>query len=149
MRKNSHDKILKNEPKEEHINTVPKGPFGNIILVPIWIQRLRCVFLSCFLLSRISRRRQNLLFMRQMSLFTHYSGTTYVLFIGPIVTLFRKNIKNGSHGIIYTFKNYFTTVFSVFNFSNNKFNPNGSPSNIICIFFKIRVSKNICTCNVD
>ena len=27
-----------------------------------------------------------------------------------------KNIKNGSHGIIYTFKNYFTTVFSIFSF---------------------------------
>ena len=25
-----------------------------------------------------------------------------------------KNIKNWSHGIIYTFKNYFATVFSVF-----------------------------------
>ena len=27
-----------------------------------------------------------------------------------------KNIKNGSHDIIYTFKNYFATVFSVFSF---------------------------------
>ena len=25
-------------------------------------------------------------------------------------------IKNGSHGTIYTFKNYFATMFSVFNF---------------------------------
>ena len=37
-----------------------------------------------------------------------------------------KNIKNGSHGTIHTFKNYFTTVLSAFSFSNNKFNPNGS-----------------------
>jgi len=36
-----------------------------------------------------------------------------------------KNIKNRSHGTIHTFKNYFTTVFSVFNFNKNKFNPNG------------------------
>ena len=36
-----------------------------------------------------------------------------------------KNIKKGSHGTIYTFKNYFATVFSIFSFSNNKFNPNG------------------------
>ena len=36
-----------------------------------------------------------------------------------------KNIKNESYGTIYTFKNYFTTVFSVFNFNNNKLNPNG------------------------
>ena len=36
-----------------------------------------------------------------------------------------KNIKNGSHGTIHTFKNYFATVLSVFSFSNNKPNPNG------------------------
>ena len=41
MKKNSHDKILKNERKKEHISTVPKGPFGNIVLVPVWIQRKR------------------------------------------------------------------------------------------------------------
>ena len=35
-----------------------------------------------------------------------------------------KNIKNESHGTIHTFKNYFATVFSVFSFSNNKFNLN-------------------------
>ena len=28
----------------------------------------------------------------------------------------KNNIKNGSHGTIYTFKNYFVTVFLVFNF---------------------------------
>ena len=43
--------------------------------------------------------------------------------IGTVHTL--KNIKNGSHDTIYTFKNYFATVFSVFSFNNNKFNPNG------------------------
>ena len=31
---------------------------------------------------------------------------------------------HGSHNTIHTFKNYFVTVFSVFSFSNNKFNPN-------------------------
>ena len=45
----------------------------------------------------------------------HCSSTVHAL----------KNIKNGSHGIIHTFKIYFATVFSVFSFSNNKFNPNG------------------------
>ena len=29
-------------------------------------------------------------------------------------------IKNGSHVTIHTFKNYFTTVFSIFNFKQNK-----------------------------
>ena len=62
--------------------------------------------------------------MRQMSLFTHCSGTVHVLFMRPTTILFRKNIKNESHGTIHTFKNYFDTIFSVFNFSNNKFNPN-------------------------
>ena len=33
-------------------------------------------------------------------------------------------IKNGSHGIIYIFKNYFVTVFSIFNFQQNKLYPN-------------------------
>ena len=35
-------------------------------------------------------------------------------------------IKNGSHSTIHTFKNYFTTVFSVlsFQFQQNKFYPN-------------------------
>ena len=48
----------------------------------------------------------------------------------------KKNIKNGSYDTIHTFKNYFVTVFSIFNFqfsvfsfSNNKFNPNGPIAN--------------------
>ena len=36
----------------------------------------------------------------------HYSRTVHAL----------KNIKNGSHSTIHTFKNYFTTVLSIFNF---------------------------------
>ena len=51
--------------------------------------------------------------------------TVAALFMGPTATLFRKNIKNGSHGTIHTFKNYFTTVFSVFSFSKNKLYLNG------------------------
>ena len=30
-----------------------------------------------------------------------------------------------SHNTIHIFKNYFATIFSVFSFSNNKFNSNG------------------------
>ena len=41
--------------------------------------------------------------------------TDYVLFTGLTSTLFTKFfIKNGFHDTIHTFKNYFTTVFSVF-----------------------------------
>ena len=56
------------------------------------------------------------------------SGTFFSL-VGPCTIhethrplLFsKKNIKNGSHGTIHTFKNYFAIVFSVF---NNKWYPN-------------------------
>ena len=47
--------------------------------------------------------------------------TVYALFMGPTITLFRKNIKNGSHGTIYTFKNYFATVFFSFQFQFSVF----------------------------
>ena len=57
-------------------------------------------------------------FLRQLLLFTHCSWDPQSLYS-------EKNNKNGSHGTIHTFKNYFATVFSVFSFSNNKFNPNG------------------------
>ena len=34
--------------------------------------------------------------------------------------------KNGSHGTIHIFKNYFAIVFSIFNFNKNKLYPNVS-----------------------
>ena len=47
----------------------------------------------------------------------HYSFTVVVLFMYCSSTVHAfKNIKNGSHGTFHTFKNYFATVFSVFNF---------------------------------
>ena len=51
----------------------------------------------------------------------------YVLFMDPQIPLFNNFfIKNGSHGTIYTFKNYFATVISVisFQFQQNKSYPN-------------------------
>ena len=58
--------------------------------------------------------------------------TVHALFITVHSTIHTlKNIKNESYGTIHIFKNYFATVlsvfnfqFSVFSFSNNKFNPN-------------------------
>ena len=58
--------------------------------------------------------------------------TVYVLYINSnrnIWPVFHEHltsfinffIKNGSHGTIHTFKNYFTTVFSVFNFNKISF----------------------------
>ena len=51
----------------------------------------------------------------------------YVLFMDPQIPFFSNFfIKNGSHGTIYTFKNYFATVISAisFQFQQNKSYPN-------------------------
>ena len=51
----------------------------------------------------------------------------HVLFMDPQIPLFSNFfIKNGSHGTIYTFKNYFATVISAisFHFQQNKSYPN-------------------------
>ena len=51
----------------------------------------------------------------------------HVLFMDPQIPLFSNFfIKNGSHGTIYTFKNYFATVISAisFQFQQNKSYPN-------------------------
>ena len=52
-------------------------------------------------------------------------------------------IKNGSHDTIHIFKNYFATVFSIFNFQfqQNKFYPNGLIVPSLLLFFVIRGSK--------
>ena len=81
-----------------------------IVCVGVWDACLRFQIFIFFVNSNLTY----LLFREQKSLFIVYS-TVYVL----------KNIKNGFHGIIHTFKNYFITILSVFSFSNNKFNPNG------------------------
>ena len=49
-------------------------------------------------------------FQRHYALF----GGSCVLFTVPISTLLKKKLKNGSYDTIYTFKNYFITIFSVF-----------------------------------
>ena len=51
--------------------------------------------------------------------------TVHALFITIHNTVHAlKNIKNKSHDTIHTFKNYFIIILSVFNFNNNKLNPN-------------------------
>ena len=74
--------------------------------------------LFVFLLTRFS------FFRRQESLFITVYKTSHAL----------KNIKNKSHDTIHTFKNYFTTVFSVFSFSKNKLY-----SNRLIVFVWIRM----------
>ena len=75
-----------------------------------FFQRMNCkiIWIYC-------ARDKNYCSCTLAALFIYCSSTIYVF----------KNIKTGSHGTIHTFKNYFTTVFSVFNFSKNNFNPNG------------------------
>ena len=76
-----------------------------------------------------------------------------VLFTVPQITFFSKFfIKNGSHNIIYTFKNYFAIVFSVsvFSFSKNKLNPN-TPLLFMFESFQYVVkflSKKSCECEI-
>ena len=63
----------------------------------------------------------------------------YVRFTVPQITLFSNFfIKNGSYNTIYTFKNYFATVFSVsvFSFCKNKLNPN-TPTAFTLSYLKI------------
>ena len=47
-----------------------------------------------------------------------------------------KNIKNKSYDIIYIIKNYFIIIFLIFNFNNNKYNPNVTPIYFGCIYPK-------------
>ena len=60
-------------------------------------------------------------FLRQILLFITFHNIVHGIHNHFIQ---KKNIKNESHGTIYTFKNYFTTAFSVFSFSKNKLYPN-------------------------
>ena len=85
--------------------------YPNRPLVSVWITRLHLAF---FFFS--THEQYNHMKQRQKLLFMHCSSTVHVF----------KNIKNGSHDTIHTFKNYFATVFLIFSFSNNKFNSNGS-----------------------
>ena len=88
-------------------------------------------FFFFFFFTRFGKTR--LLFMycsmnSNRKMLTFLSQTVhYVLFMDPQISLFRNFfIKNGSHGTIYTFKNYFATVISAINFQfqQNKSYPN-------------------------
>ena len=107
----------------------------NFVLVWIHVYvltRLRFAFLIFFFFStRFGETR--LLFMycsmnsnRKMLTFLQQT-VHHVLFMDPQISLFSNFfIKNGSHGTIYTFKNYFATVISAINFQfqQNKSYPN-------------------------
>ena len=91
------------------------------------------LFFFFFWFSRVSRSNAatiHALFMNSSRIcwLFHCEQCTRALFIDPQISLFSNFfIKNGSHGTIHTFKNYFATMFSVFNFQfqQNKFYSNG------------------------
>ena len=98
--------------KELHCDKYIICPFGFSVFCLIQ----SCVFsLPPPLTSHVLLQARGQLALQQYctSLFMYCSNTTHVF----------KNIKNGSHDTIHTFKNYFTIV--IFNFNKNKFNPNG------------------------
>ena len=113
------------------------------LLVCVWIHwsccvsRLRFSFFFFFFLVTLKRYCSSLLWTLAVTF--DREQCIYALFMDPQITLFSNFfIKNGSHGTIYTFKNYFATVFSVFNFQfqQNKFYSN-SPFNDrkYCVLF--------------
>ena len=69
----------------------------------VWIEMIVAFSVSCF----------PFLFFSCAWTVTSHGFTVHALFITVHVL---KNIKNGSHGTIHTFKNYFTSVLSVFSF---------------------------------
>ena len=93
--------------------------------MPVWIRRCTSTFCENHISSFF------LFFLVPAALFdqVNYEQCTNALFMVPQIPLFSHFfIKNGSHDTIHTFKNYFATMFSVsiFSFSKNKLNPNGS-----------------------
>ena len=127
------------EPKQE---TRPKLTWPKLCLyVCVWELSLRFMFPPFFFPLRVN---SNLTWFPVQGT----KITVYILFITVhnIVHVL-KNIKNGSQCTIHTFKNYLATMFSVFSFSNNKFNPNEP---YVCFFLSLFLfvsyeAKPVCT----
>ena len=103
------------------------------LLVCVWIHwsccvsRLRFSFFLFFFFFFLMLKRYCSSLLWTVAVTFDREQCIYALFMDPQITLFSNFfIKNGSHGTVYTFKNYFATVFSVFNFQfqQNKFYSN-------------------------
>ena len=103
----------------------------------VWIAlKLRCVyecyvlfsfFFFFFIFTRFWRSAATVQWTVTANVDFFSKQCIRALFTDPQISFFINFfIKNGSHGIIYTFKNYFTTVISVisFQFQQNKSYPN-------------------------
>ena len=115
------------------------------------ISFLLCLHVSTFLFSTHSNcvsGPQHLAFWLFFFFFFLKSqfSRDYALFSGshaclqdPQTSFFNKTfIKNESYGTIYTFKNYFATVFSIFSFQQNKRYPNESL--VFCLLVQVACS---------
>ena len=67
------------------------------------------------------------------------NGGSFALFTGSTSTEFsKKTFKTGSHVVLFTFKNYFVTVFSIF--SNKRY-----PNKPKCLNFVLEIFQNTCS----
>ena len=97
-------------------------------IVLVWIHvcvltRLRFAFLI-FFFSRVLEKHGYCLCTVQWTVTAKKQTVHHILFMNSQIPLFNNFfIKNGSHGTIYTFKNYFTIVISAisFQFQQNKY----------------------------
>ena len=123
-----HMKILKKNRRKWKV-------LNNIYSVTVWIQIISA---STFFELRFSLFFFFFFGSAAIVDFVNCEQCIRALFTVPQITLFSHFfIKNRSHSTIYTFKNYFATVFSVsvFSFSKNKLNPNTPYVVISCFCF--------------
>ena len=83
-----------------------------------------CSFFFFFFFSRVLAKRGYCLCTVQWTVTAKKQTVHHILFMDSQIPLFNNFfIKNGSHGTIYTFKNYFTIVISAisFQFQQNKY----------------------------
>ena len=107
--------------------------------VPVWIAHFTCLrsaSLSFFFFFFLQCMNSKITWIYYTGDKNHYSHIVAALFTHCTSTVYVfKNIKNESYDTNHTFKNYFATLFSVFSFSNNKFNPNRSKEKVFGTHF--------------
>ena len=112
----------------------------------VWIEIIHVFAFAFFIFIFYQKHVNTAASARDLHHFQHpHIGPAMVLLVGlvycsrdPQISLFSNFfIKNESHDTIHTFKNYFVTVFLVFSFSINKFNPNGPYISHSCLVFSL------------
>ena len=102
-----------------------------------------CVFLLFFFFLRVFQMCSYCLCTVQWTITANFDFSNFfhpisahrVLFTGPQISLFSNFfIKNGFHGTIHTFKNYFATVFFSFQFQFSVFSCIQTDPNFLFLF---------------